>query len=553
MSERLERSCPECAEPILAAALKCRYCGAWIESGNPTPEPNATPPKSPSTVGRERPAAFSPDSTSGQAGSIRGALGWLLLLVLAIVASGIGLGWFGSGVGSPNPASRWEGEFGSSAFTPADDGSTLQVTRSLRVSEDGIRYEETGTASARDGTVTMQIHCRSGPVDTEMARSAVPTKCFMSLTAWADSVQLPVGGWDWFKYNEASDTWESRTAEGAFVLARVTQDVGGEESDGVGVDVEDANLERHLVVSQKLIRVSADSRVTFVPLAVSPESSNIYGSAYPLVSPDGRWVAFTSNHDLWLYDTHASISRRVTVIGKPYDELYSSIDVLVAHWAPDSKGLLVSVQPGELECVDCEDRGDWIMRDAQYGYHFFDLNLGQLRLFDLPSDFSVSAWHVDGRILVLRGGWGELMTIRSGQSPQPFAGDGNFNQVSLVNGVGIGMRSLGDVSHVVRLDIESGAVTNLSSPAGWAIYQWPRLSPSGARFAWIRSTGEVASPSSVIEVEGAARLRCGTWTDFAWLDEQRVAYVCDGTIRIADASTGAELGRSEPVPERRQD
>lgn len=196
MSERQERSCPECAEPVPAASRRCSHCGLWLGSASMEPAPSRAPR-------------------------------WMLLVVPVAVAAGIAAGLYGKSVSSADSAHQWMGHFASSTFTPADDGSTRQVTRSLRVNRDGIRFEEIGTASGSDGQVTIRVRCRSGTVDSEMATSVVPTKCFVSRTAWADSAQLPVGAWDWFKYNETNDAWESRTAEGAFRLSRVTQSDGG--------------------------------------------------------------------------------------------------------------------------------------------------------------------------------------------------------------------------------------------------------------------------------------------------------------------------------------
>lgn len=118
----------------------------------------------------------------------------------------------------------WTGTFGESSSTTMDDGSTLRLTRRLRVDASSLLYEEVGISIAAGDSLTMHVRCRANDFDASSAELVVAARCYFSLRRWADSMAAPAGSWDSFSYERAGDGWSGRNASGTFVLERrVTQ------------------------------------------------------------------------------------------------------------------------------------------------------------------------------------------------------------------------------------------------------------------------------------------------------------------------------------------
>ncbi|MEE8199909.1 MAG: hypothetical protein V3R29_01965, partial [Candidatus Acidoferrales bacterium] len=122
------------------------------------------------------------------------------------------------------------------------------------------------------------------------------------------------------------------------------------------------------------------------------------GTTRPTDSPDERWVAFARDGELWLLEILTGQLTQITRIAQPYDETYASIEALVTAWSPGSQKILYAVDHGETECVDCEDRGDWEVRPAEYGFFIYDLENEVHQGIEFPGKFE--AWLPDGSFLL---------------------------------------------------------------------------------------------------------------------------------------------------------
>src|SRR5262249_28609218 len=162
---------------------------------------------------------------------------------------------------------------------------------------------------------------------------------------------------------------------------------------------QNAAKDRFVYFYPSVYRISPQGQITSFHL---PENEEIWfsvvGGIGPVISRDERWIAFTKDNDLWLYNTRTQTKRRATRVGRPYAKKFASVLALVVSWSADSTRVLIKVTPGDTECVDCDDRGDWKPRKANYGYFAYSVSNGALSKVHLPDDFAVWEWRADGRL-----------------------------------------------------------------------------------------------------------------------------------------------------------
>src|SRR5262245_26280565 len=76
---------------------------------------------------------------------------------------------------------------------------------------------------------------------------------------------------------------------------------------------QDTADDRFVYFYPSVYRISAGNQIEAFEL---PENKDLMlslaGSTTPLVSPDHRWIAFTSENDLWLYNTRTRTMQRAT-------------------------------------------------------------------------------------------------------------------------------------------------------------------------------------------------------------------------------------------------
>jgi hypothetical protein len=295
-------------------------------------------------------------------------------------------------------------------------------------------------------------------------------------------------------------------------------------------------------------RISPENRIASFNLPENKEMwLSVAGSTSPQVSPDQRWIAFTKENDLWLYSTSMQTMHRATRVGRPYTETLASVLALVVGWSADSTRVLLKVTAGDTECVDCDDRGDWKRRTAAYGYFAYNVGIGGLSKITLPEDFLVWDWRADGRLLGSRDFSEDPSPVMvvPGAKPQPVHGlEGRSVlglSVSRDGNWAVAATSEYNTSHIVRVDLKAGEAVALTAEGTYGEYQAAEISPADKHVSWIHRTGAVNAGTKQLVIDGKTVFTCASeLLVYEWLDEQRIAVNCSGTVQVVD-------GRAEQV------
>ena len=305
---------------------------------------------------------------------------------------------------------------------------------------------------------------------------------------------------------------------------------------------QDAADDKFVYFYPSIHRISAGNQIQAFQL---PENEELFlstgGRTIPMVSPDNRWIAFIRENDLWLYNTRTRATQRATHVGRPYTKIFASVLALGVTWSADSTKVLINVTPGETECVDCDDRGDWKKRRANYGYFTYNIASGALTRMALPADFDVWDWRADGRLVGTRAFTEDpspLMVV-PGAKPQPVPGLEGRNvlglSISRDGSWGVAATSEYGTNHIVRVDLRAGTAVALTAEGRFGEYLAPDISPEEAHVSWVHRTGAVNASNNDLVVDGktvftsAARVLI-----YEWLDERRIAVSDGGRVQVIE-------------------
>ncbi|MBN1460602.1 MAG: PD40 domain-containing protein [Armatimonadetes bacterium] len=276
------------------------------------------------------------------------------------------------------------------------------------------------------------------------------------------------------------------------------------------------------------------------------------GSAGPVLFPDGRWVAFTRNHNLVLLDLTQGSETRVTQLASD-DTAYLRYAVYTTSWAPDSRRLLY--------CVVLRRGYLGVAPSPASGFFIYDILSGASERILLPgvfecwlrndefvvsgetSDNLTATFVVPDRDLFLWSPHDSTAACRL-----TACCDSNrvscFTQVTgAPDGSEIAFRysPAPHSAQIGRLDLEARKILSVTEVASRPIYQWPAYSPNGQRLAFVADGAD----GSVLQVDGRPIAECPenlAPDRFSWISNRALAVVCGDSLRILDAETGAVLG-----------
>jgi Tol biopolymer transport system component len=313
--------------------------------------------------------------------------------------------------------------------------------------------------------------------------------------------------------------------------------------------------DRFFALQSQVFRVTPDNKIQLLTIPQQQGMSYTeFGKTAPEVSPDQCWISFTRDSDVWLYRTDSGATRRATHIAIPQTDTLASVEVLTVLWSADSKKLLLNVVPGETECVDCEDRGDWTERKHKYGYLAYDVSKKTLSDVVLPNNFKPVRWVNSGDIAGFNSsalGTRPLLMVGANGKIRRTAAKVYYGQTYIsADGEKAALTSTGeDKSYIAIIDVRSGTETKLTREGGFAEFQWPRLSPNKQSVAWtVFSTGSPNSSSDII-VDGRNVFFCRTSVQFEWADDLRLLAKCGPSVYLLNSADGEELGKLDtPEP-----
>jgi dipeptidyl aminopeptidase/acylaminoacyl peptidase len=298
--------------------------------------------------------------------------------------------------------------------------------------------------------------------------------------------------------------------------------------------------------SQSLWSAASDGKVAELPW---PKPSEVFftfaielGSDRLQVSPDHRKAAYVAKRALLVRDLEQNVSRVLRPATK-------DVELALTAWSPDGQELLFARAPHPKPPPGAE--ADTFGDRAEY--HLVSLNTGQSRRVVLPKGQSAAFWPYAGfsadNLVVV---WQGDQIVAAGaaaprillQAPHRLSQlsvhrDGR-HAVAVESDDGPPRRE-----RIVHLDLQTGEVHPEKLAATFDDEQWPRLSPSGRRIAWVhydRLPGGVVVPALVVD----GRVRTGpkaaasdrasevpnSWVTFHWIDDSSLVLVGPDRIDV---------------------
>lgn len=306
-------------------------------------------------------------------------------------------------------------------------------------------------------------------------------------------------------------------------------------------------------------RIGSEGSSKRLSLKLDAEQSGALGrgSTLPLPSPDGRWLAFTRENDVWLLDPDTGESRRITHVGAPADDHYLAVFVYLTAWSPDSSRILYHVAAGLAE--DAEGEGPVLKeRPREYGYFIFDRAEETQLPLELHGQFQ--AWLPDGDFLLLPEETRPLVQplLRFNPLTKTLAAVGSllgwYGQISVsADGrwalAGVGQQAEGRLTtQLIRIDLATGETSPVTPVGEWADYQWPRFSPSARFIAYVRQheMDTDSWPRQSLVVDDRSVYFCAGFPkrlDFAWINDRSLVASCGDEIVILNAANGKVKGK----------
>jgi len=313
----------------------------------------------------------------------------------------------------------------------------------------------------------------------------------------------------------------------------------------------------HVFHAEKFWSVQASGAIEEVPFSFNfGENEGGVGTTGPVVSPDGRRVAFTKDNDLWVYDLKSGASQRLTRHGRKSDDVFTSVYVLITAWSADGRQILYNVAHSDAEDPEGIEATREV-RAVPYGFRILDVAQDASKPIRLAGEFQL--WLPDGRFLLtssdadylhgallaqtpgqdlperltpLRGLWGQADVSRDGRwlvaslgQPAPPQPDQMEDETALT-------------SRIVKMNLKSGALTDVTAPGSWSEYQTPRFSPGGGQLSWVKQ-GEpdaLGFASGTVFVEGREIGTFAMPVDPRWIDEGTLVISHGGGIDVVQSS-----------------
>lgn len=305
-------------------------------------------------------------------------------------------------------------------------------------------------------------------------------------------------------------------------------------------------LPRYFVVGRQPWRVSADSTITRYELEPQPQIEAICGTTVFSASSDMRRAVVGRRHELFLIDLQTGTEAQISHHGREWDAHFAAVEVLFTSWGAHSNSILFCVMPGD---TFQEDHPDLRVRRASYGFYEYDVRTKSVRKVAKPFEFQVRL--SDGRMIGVDGRTPpivqELRWVRAGKlGPVVTPGLAGSFQVAASGDAKRLLVSVNNppTSQIYIVDLNSGKAEAISPKGRYAEYQRPSFSPSSEHRAYLQG-GPVHSGlvATNLIVDGNQKFGCSTFLDYAWIDEQRIGLLCDSTVYVLDAASGAILGQ----------
>ncbi|MCI0695315.1 hypothetical protein L0337_25315 [candidate division KSB1 bacterium] len=262
-----------------------------------------------------------------------------------------------------------------------------------------------------------------------------------------------------------------------------------------------------------------------------------------------------SSYNLWLRELSNGESRQITSVGRREDGEFAAVMVLIMGWSMNNQQILYHVLHSEPHCDDC-NRPDLKVRPVAYGFYIYDLKSGKHHPIQLPAEYR--GWMNDKELLLKNYDAGVstllrfspldkrssvIATLSGDIHPGAITSDGNW--LAAVLHTWSEGRSQG---RIIKMDLRSGTVINVTPIGSFAEYQFPTFSPNGRLLAYIRMKmlPDKRARHTII-INEAPLLGGDSFSTFLpkmhWIDDANMAIIFNNEIIVMNVETKKEKAR----------
>lgn len=303
--------------------------------------------------------------------------------------------------------------------------------------------------------------------------------------------------------------------------------------------------------SRQVWKVYDDGQIELLDFQITQgyHGTSGIGDTNPLLTPDRSKVAFTSNHNLWIYNFASSTTEQITFVGQPTDSIFISIDILISGFSLDNTKILYYVTHGSTFCEGC-DHGTQV-REVEYGFFIHDLNTKQSKKVDFPRHFM--GWVFKENILLKNDDENDItLYVYSPGTEQITALFTNPNRLTQPD-ISLDGKSMAATAHragevqIIQVNLLSGFYEGLTEFRSFAQLQWPKFSPSSRKIAYSKAVVIENNKFTDMQVvvDNQSLHQCPNFPRYFWINDEILAIYClreigaiVNEITVVDVNTG---------------
>jgi hypothetical protein len=294
-------------------------------------------------------------------------------------------------------------------------------------------------------------------------------------------------------------------------------------------------------VGQQLWRINADGTDPralglAVPLEYPATREAVFTTeTSPAASPDGRWLVYTDEVDLWVAELgpQSATPRQITKMPALRDGYIAAANIWFSTWSPDSTTLIVTLaEPSYMD-----DGPQPLPKEYAYGQQL--LRTGALALAPAPHLPAWSGWSPDSRAIISANEQGSIIEVplEPGPEKQLRAVAGKVPQLR-ISGDWLAWVGGDDPFQAFVAPLAAGEPKPMSPKGGWAEIQWPVAAPDGGHIVFVRQPEAnqrmhqiSAGPDDASVVTVPTPVHGADWQ---WLDPSRLIAVTSAGLVTVD-------------------
>ncbi len=250
-----------------------------------------------------------------------------------------------------------------------------------------------------------------------------------------------------------------------------------------------------------------------------------------MLSPDGQWIAYLDDHQLWMKRLDGSVTRKLTT------HPTSQVRVLLSGWSPDSQSFLFHQSE-----IHCEDDCPAFPRDLSQGFYLATTRDPAARFVPKLEGFDV--WEPDSQHVLYQAGLGSgQYELRRGslngaafQAVQKVTAPFGFSQLTMR---GDEIAFVMD-NRVQRSHADGSAHFDVTPKGEFAEHQWPHHSPDGKHLAYHhKPKGQETLDVVELSTSKVVRSLDCNGCSFAWESPTSLVVLAKEELRRVDLASGA--------------